>query len=211
MRSAYTALTPWDLTTETAGDRIFVYGSGEQPNVDGTWTQLATAPAGFDVFTKVAAGDATDIATTGGGAGDAAAVMIKFTMKDTAGVGSWDFDAQSTLRNTNRANFDCNSLGFGLGGGPSCAFFAGRRIASGVTPGVVGDFSDPNFNAPPTGGTILKVKTQQVGAPFNTYWHAISFFCEPTKVVYATGKFWSGADSPNLHLTQTRGWRYDHD
>lgn len=196
--------------TETAGDRIFVYGSNEVPTVDGTWTQLATAPTSFYVFTKVAAGDVTDLAQSQG-SGVGHAVFIKFTMKDTAGVGSWDFDAQSTLRNTFRTAFDCNSLSFGLGSGPSCAFFAGLRIGSGVQPGTVGDFSDANFNAPPTGGTILKVKTSQVGAPFNTYWSAISFFCEPTKILYATGKFWSGANSPTSHLTQTRGFRYDHD
>jgi len=192
------------------GDRIFVYGANEVPTVDGTWTQLATAPTSFFLFTKIAAGDVTDQALTQGSS-VGHAVFIKFTMVDPGGIGVWDFNAQSTLRNTFRTAFDNNSLAAFGTPAPSCSFFAGLRIGSGVQPGTVGDFSDPLWNAPPNGGTILKVKTSQVGAPFNTYWHGISFLCEPTKVAYATGKKWVGANEPTSHLTQTRGFRYDHD
>ncbi len=187
------------------------------PNVDGTWTQLNTAPAGFTVHTKIAAGNATDEAYVPGSA-QPQMVHIKFTMKQIAGPGWWDFNAQSTLRNTNRNQFDCNSLAAFGAPAPSCSFFAGRRVAAGSVPDAVGDFSDPLWNAPPDGGTILKVRTELVQFPpppdppiFTTYWSAISFLCEPTKNPYPTGMFWSGADEPNSHLTSTRGWRYDHD
>ncbi len=178
--------------------------------MDGTWTQLNTAPASFNVFTKVAAGNATDDASNGGG-GLVHQVNIKFTMKDIAGAGSWDFNAQSTLRHTNRTAFDCNSLASFGTPAPSCSFFAGVRVVNGSDGDSVGNFSDFAWNSPPNGGTILKVRTFNVLPTQSTQWSAISFLCEPTKVVYATGKFWSGAGAPGNFLTSTRGWRYDHD
>lgn len=199
--------------SEAAGDTLFVYGSNEIPNVDGTWTQLATAPTSFYVFTKVAAGDATDLAQSQG-SGVGHAVFVKWCVKDdgSIGPGVWDFDAQSTLRNTFRTAFDVNSLTFfGPVGDPSFSFYAGLRIGSGTQPGTVGDFSNPVFNAPPNGGTILKVKTQQAAAPNNTYWSAVSVHWQQPKAAYPTGDKWTGANEPTSHLTQTRGWRYDHD
>ena len=148
--------------TESIDDRIFVYSNtAAGPNVDGTWTQLNTAPAGFTVHTKIAAGNATDEAYVPGSA-QPQMVHIKFTMKQIGGPGWWDFNAQSTLRNTNRNQFDCNSLAAFGAPAPSCSFFAGRRVAAGSVPDAVGDFSDPLWNAPPDGGTILKVRTELV-------------------------------------------------
>jgi hypothetical protein len=196
--------------TEAADDRIFVYSNDTAgPNVDGTWTQLNTAPGNFTVFTKVAAGDATDEARAATSL--VHVVYIKFTMKDIAGAGSWDFNAQSTLRHTNRTAFDCNSLASFGTPAPSCSFFAGSRVATGNDADGIGDFSDPAWNAPPNGGTILKVRTFNPLPVTSTHWNAISFLCEPTKVNYPTGMFWALAGAPSSYLTSTRGWRYDHD
>jgi len=196
--------------TETVDDRLFVYSNvSSGAIVDGTWTALATAPAGFEVLTKIAAGDATDEARSGSAL--VHAVYIKFTMKDIAGAGSWDFNAQSTLRNTNRTAFDCNSLASFGTPAPSCSFFAGVRVATGNDADGIGDFSDAAWNAPPNGGTILKVRTFNPLPTTSTHWSAISFLCEPTKVSYPTGMFWASAGAPSNYLTSTRGWRYDHD
>lgn len=196
--------------TESADDRIFVYTNVSfGPIVDGTWEQLNTLPANFTVHTKVAAGNATDEARVQSDL--VHAVHIKFTMKDIAGSGSWDFNAQSTLRNTNRTAFDCNGLAVFGGVAPSCSFFAGSRQTNGDVAGGVGDFSDAAWNAPPDGGTILKVRTFNVLPVQSTHWSAISFLCEPTKEIYPTGMFWSGAAAPADISTGTRGWRYDHD
>lgn len=200
--------------SESIDDRLFVYSNNAAgPIVDGTWTALATAPGNMTIHTKIAAGDITDLAQVPATVFPHLAhyVYIKFTMKQIAGAGWWDFNAQSTLRHTNRNAFDNNSLAAFGTPAPSCSFFAGHRIATGNVANPVGDFSDAAWNAPPNGGTILKVRTFNPLPTTSTHWSAISFLCEPTKIAYATGKFWADADSPNSHLVTSRGWRYDHD
>lgn len=195
---------------EAAGDRIFAYVSNGTLLVDGTWTQLATAPTSFTVHTKVAAGDITDIATIAGALGNEISVGVKFTMKDIAGPGSWDFNAQSSLRNTLRTAFDCNSLPT-FSAKPSISFFAGVRIATGLSGASVGAFSDPAFTALPDGGIIVRVTTQKTIPATSTNWSACNWNFQPVATAYPTGLFWSGASSGSNLLTQTRGFRYDHD
>lgn len=199
--------------TESVDDRIFVYtNTTAGPIIDGSWTALNTLPGTLTVHTKIAAGNATDDAFAPQGfPGLVHYVYIKFTMKQIGGAGWWDFNAQSTLRHTNRLLFDCNSLASFGTPAPSCSFFAGHRQASGNVAGGVGNFSDPLWNAPPDGGTILNVRTFNPLPLTSTHWSAISFLCEPVKNNYPTGMFWSGAASGSNILTSTRGWRYDHD
>lgn len=201
--------------TEAADDRIFVFSNNQAgPILDGTWTALNTLPGDFTVHTKVAAGDVTDLAQTPATTPPHIAhyVYKKFTMKDIAGSGSWDFESQSTLRVTNRNLFDCNSLGVGFGVSTSLSFFAGHRTAPGDDSDLVGLFSDTDFNIPPDGGTILNVRTFNPILPnTTTHWSAISWNWQPQKLAYATGKFWADAGEPTSLITSTRGWRYDHD
>jgi hypothetical protein len=200
---------------ESAGDRIFAFGGGTAGgiNVDGTWTQLNTLPfLNFVLFTKIAAGNASDDATLSGFAGQQVAVGVKFMMQDIPGPGTWDFNAQGSSVSGNQTSFVCGQLNAFLIPKPSLSIYCGVRRADGISAASgPGGFSDLAWATPPDGGVLLTAKTTDTLPPTATYWHAINFNFQPSQVTYPSGKFWAGADPGGLHSTSTRGWRYNHD
>ncbi|MCK4898584.1 MAG: hypothetical protein KAS38_07395 [Anaerolineales bacterium] len=200
---------------EAPGDRLFAFGGGTAGGiiVDGTWTQLNTLPfLNFVLFTKIAAGAASDEARLSGFIGQQVAVGVKFTFKDIPGPGSWDFNAQGSQVASDQTSFINGQLNAFLAPAPSISIYVGVRRADGINAASgPGGFSDPLWTTAPDGGVVLQAKTTDTIVPTSTYWHAINWNFQAIKTTYPAGKFWSGADPGSLHATTTRGWRYDHD
>lgn len=166
---ALTTITPPNIN---AGDLLWIFSSSVDPTVDGTWSKPAIMQVGqYRVHTKVAAGDATDLAqTSGAGINQPQIFHVFFRCTKPGYVGSWGSipAASSPSQSGNLTNFPINGLGqLGTGNDRVVTVGFGWR---GVNNGSGPSFSYPSYVPGTFDGALLEAVQN------GTTWYYISTF-----------------------------------
>lgn len=187
--------------TINAGDLLWIFSAGIDPDVDGTWLKPAIMNfnVSYRVHCKVADGDATDNANTSG-INNTRLFHMFFRCTKPVAAGSWGTlpAASSTAQSGNLTDFPIESLGqLGQTGDRVVTVGFGWR---GVNNGSGPSFSYPTYVPGDFDGYLLDAIQQ------STTWYYISTFARAVDGLAPTtsADAWGGASDTLTGATHSR-------